>query len=328
MKKLITLLLLMVSSALVFAQDSIPASNWKTGGMGGLTFSQVGLWNWTAGGQSNMTLIGSANIFANYKRNTTTWDNSLDLAYGFIKNNFIHDPKLPITKAEDRIDFNSKYGKKAWSEKMYYAALLNFRSQFAPGYATPLAPKDQFISNFMAPAYIQLSVGLDYKPNDHLSLFLSPLASKTTIVMDDSLAKGGAFGVNQKNDDGTFRPGNSLNTRVEVGANFRAKYKNDIMKNVALETTIDLFSNYADRPQNIDVRWTTAWKGTINKYLGVSLSTELIYDHDVKIARVDGQGDPLLNALGAQRVGPVVQFKQIFGVTVSYKIPADKKEEK
>jgi hypothetical protein len=324
MKKVFFSVLALVATLSLMAQDSIPPSPWKKGGMGSLTFSQVGLWNWQAGGQSNMTLIGNANFFANYKQGTTTWDNSLDLAYGFIKNNFIFDPKLPVTKAEDKIDFNSKFGKKAWSEKMYYAALLNLRTQFAPGYATPTAPPDQFVSKFMSPGYMQFSLGLDYKPNSDLSIFLGPVATKTTIVLDDSLASVQAYGVNQKNDDGSFRAGSSLHSRVEMGANFRAKYKKDIMKNVGLETTIDLFSNYIDRPQNIDVRWTTSWLAKVNKYLGVSFNTDLIYDHDVKIGLVDGKGAPKLNALGAQRRGPVVQFKQVFGVTISYKIPGEK----
>ena len=323
MKKAILMLVALMATLGLMAQDTVP-SPWKKGGMGGLTFSQVGLWNWQAGGQSNMTLIGNMNLFANYKQGTTTWDNSLDLAYGFIKNNFIYDPKAPVTKAEDKIDLNSKFGKKAWSEKMYYAALLNFRTQFAPGYASPTAPRDQFISNFMSPGYLQFSLGLDYKPNADLSIFFGPIATKTTIVTDDSLASVAAFGVNQKNTDGSFRPGSGLHTRVEMGANFRAKYKKDIMKNVGLETTIDLFSNYIDRPQNIDVRWTTAWVAKVNKYLGVSLNTDLIYDHDIKIALLDGAGNPKLNALGVQRVGPVAQFKQVFGVTLTYKLPVEK----
>src|SRR5262249_3073164 len=142
----------------------------------------------------------------------------------------------------------------------------------------------------------------------------------------DSLAEAGAFGVNQRDENGIHRPGSDDNWRVEVGATFRATYKGDIVKNVALETTLDLFTNYVDRPQNVDVRWVTAWKGTINKYLGVSLGTELIYDHDVKIALLNSRGEPKLNAAGEPRLAPAVQFKQVFGLTVSYKFPAEKKE--
>lgn len=330
LQKLPLIFLFLLLSTTMKAQDSTAAKPWTTGGMGSLTFSQVGLFNWAAGGQSNLTLIGNMNIFANRKWTNASFENSLDLAYGFIKNNFIFDPKAPVTKAEDKIDLNSKFGKKAWSEKVFYTGLLNFRSQFAPGLPTPGSPV--YISKALAPAYLILAAGLDYKPNDHLSIFLSPVSGKVTLVMDDSLAAVGAYGVNQLDDSGNLRPGAGANTRFEFGATFRAKYKQDIMKNVGFESNLELFSNYIDRPQNIDVRWTTATVARINKLLTVNLMTDMIYDHDVDIMLVNTKGEPLYSMnpqTGSpftdaggnpiQRKGPRVQFKQVFGLGIGYK---------
>lgn len=329
------------------ANDSI--KNWEKGGMGSLTFNQVGLFNWAAGGQSNITLIGNLNLFAHRTWENAKWENTLDLAYGFIKNNFIFDPDAPIAKAEDKIDFNSKYGKKAWSEKVYYSALMNFRSQFDFGRTNPF---DQtYISRFMSPGYLIFALGLDYKPNEDLSIFISPASGKATFVTDDSLASTAAFGVNQVREDGTFFPGSNVNSRIEVGATFRAKYKKDIMENVGLETQIELFSNYLDRPQNIDIRWNTAIIAKVNKYITVNLFTDLIYDHDIKIGRLNPDGTPIYSinpnpiadpatgiltpdlpywpgptydtdptdVVQVQRKGPVVQFKEIFGAGLTYK---------
>lgn len=310
--------------------DSIPKP-WTKGGQGGLTFNQVGLFNWAAGGQSNMTLIGSLGLFANRKVGSTTWDNSLDLAYGFIKNNFIYDPQAPIVKAEDKIELNSKFGKKAWSDKVYYAGLGTFRTQFAPGYAKP---GDQiYISRALSPAYLILALGLDFKPNDNLSLFLSPISGKVTIVTDDSLSAAGAYGVNSKDENGDFRPGSMEKVRMEFGATFKAKFKKDIMENVGLESNLELFSNYIDRPQNVDMRWTNALVAKINKYIVVNFFTDMIYDHDISIPRVNAKdgspiysfnpqtNSPFLDSKGnpIQRQGPILQFKEVFGVGFTYK---------
>ena len=360
MKRLILLCTLILGGlAPLMAQDAeAPAdtSLWKLGGAGTLTYKEVGLFNWTAGGQSNMTLIGNLNVFANRKTQLSTWENSLDLAYGFIKNNFIFDPESPIVKAEDRIDLNSKYGRKAWNDKVFYSGLVNFRSQFDFGRQNPF--DDVYISRFMAPGYLIFAAGLDYKPNDALSFFFSPASGKVTMVFDDSLASTGAFGVNQfvdpEDPNSGFRNGNSENVRVEIGATFRAKYKKDIVENVALESNLELFSNFIDRPQNIDVRWNNAVIAKINKFITVNLFTDLIYDHDINIGRVNGKdgtpiysvnpepimspltgtvesnttfwpgpgyldGSDLTDVVQVQRQGPILQLKEVFGLGLAYK---------
>lgn len=335
MKKLILFVWVLLAFGQVNAQEDTTKVErpWTKGGQGLLTFNQVGLFNWAAGGTSNMTLIANTGFFANYKKGTTTWDNSLDLAYGFLKNFYNNAPlksNSAITKAEDKIDLNSKFGKKAWSEKVFYSALLNYRSQFAPGFA---APGDAaYISKFMAPGYLQVALGLDFKPNSKLSIFVSPLAGKFTFVLDDSLASVGAFGVNQFDDNGDRRPGSGNNARAEFGANLRVKFKDDIMQNVGYETQLDLFSNYIDRPGNVDIRWTNNFLAKVNKYLAVTFFTDLIYDNDILIGLVgnDGlpsysidptTGNPYIDANGnpVQRKGRRIQLKEIFGVGLTYK---------
>ena len=358
-KVLITLLAgLLLSAGPLLAQDDAaeaPAKPWTKGGLGSVTYNQVGLFNWAAGGQSNMTLIGNLGLFANKKKENYSWETTLDLAYGFIKNNFIFDPQSPINKAEDKIDLNSKYGRKAWNEKVFYTGLFNFRTQFDYGRQNP--GENVYISRFLSPAYFVFALGLDYKPSDDFSLFFSPASGKVTIVADDSLASQGAFGVNQllneENPAEGFRPGNGASARIEVGATFRAKFKKAVSKNLSLESNLELFSNYIDRPQNIDVRWNNVLVANITKYFTVNFFTDMIYDHDIKIQIVDSKGapinsvnpEPILNPLSGafesnttfwpgpgyldgsdlgdvtqvQRKGPRLQFKQILGLGFTYK---------
>ena len=43
-------------------------------------------------------------------------------------------------------------------------------------------------------------------------------------------------------------------------------------------------------PGNIDVTWETLTNVKLNKYMTISLSTYLIYDHDIDIARYNSDG--------------------------------------
>lgn len=356
MKKVLLTLFAVVAmaSSPLFAQDGEGAEAkegpWKKGGMGSLVFSDVGLSNWAAGGNSQTTIIGNLNLFANRTGESATWENTLDLAYGFLKVR-----RNPIAKAEDKIDFNSKYGRKAWSEKVFYSGLFNFRSQFDYGRANP--GDNVYISRFLAPAYMIFAVGLDFKPNDEWSFFVSPASGKVTIVNDDSLAATSAFGVNQlvnpEDPNSGFLPGNAAKSRIEIGATLRAQYKKDFTENIGFQSNLELFSNYIDRPQNIDVRWTNAFVAKITKYITVNINTELIYDHDIKIGLTNDDGLPiysvnpegmllngsttpetnttfwpgpgyldgsdLTDVVQVQRQGPRVQFKRVLGVGLTYK---------
>ena len=62
-------------------QDTI--KYWKKGGTATLNLSQVSLTNWVAGGKSSATGVIMFNSFANYQKEKISWDNTIDLSYGF-----------------------------------------------------------------------------------------------------------------------------------------------------------------------------------------------------------------------------------------------------
>lgn len=267
---------------------------WKLGGSSSINFSQVSLSNWNAGGRSSASGTFLFNSFANYSKENISWENGLNLGYGLMK-----EKDNDAVKTDDKIDFSSKLGFKS-KGKIYYTSLFNFRSQMTNGYKYP--DTDNAISRFMAPGYFTLSLGIDYKPNDKFSLFASPLTGKMTFVTDDRLSAAGAFGVD---------PGDK--SRSEIGAFIKTQFKTEVVKNVTLETKLDLFSNYLDTPQNIDVYWDVLVNMKINSFMSANLITNLIYDHDIKIA-VDNNGDGVIDA-----VGPRIQFKELFGIGLNFK---------
>jgi hypothetical protein len=275
-------------------QSADTTQGWKNGGVFAINLAQTSLTNWAAGGQNSVAVNGIFSVFANLKQGKSRWDNSLDLGYGLLKQG-----KDDFKKTDDKIDFLSKYGREAF-KNVYYASLVNFKTQMTPGWDYNVEPKKK-ISNLFAPAYLLIALGLDYKPNAYLSAFIAPLTAKFTFVTDDTLSARGAFGV---------EPGEKF--RGEIGGYIRVIYtkndfKSEFMKNISFTTKIDLFSNYADKPQNVDVNWENLIAMKVNKYISVSFNTVLIYDDNTKV--------PFENKL----VGSKVQFKEILGAGFSYK---------
>ena len=149
---------------------------WTTGGVFNVNFSQVQLINWAGGGISSVSGSGLFNAFANRKKGKHSWDNSIALAYGLMA----QEGKKTF-KTDDRLELNSKYGYEI-GKSLYFSTLFQFRSQFADGFKT--VDDSVAISRFLAPAYVLLGVGFDYKPNDNFSLFVSPAMARFVIVGD------------------------------------------------------------------------------------------------------------------------------------------------
>ncbi|MBN2480685.1 MAG: DUF3078 domain-containing protein [Bacteroidales bacterium] len=268
-------------------------NGWKKGGTINISTSQTSLTNWAAGGQSSVSVNGLFSVFLDYQKNKALWENDLDLGYGNMK----QDKKSGWWKTDDKIDFTSKIGVKA-TEKLYYAALLNFKTQMAPGYNFP--NDSTIISRFLAPGYLLGGIGIDYKPGDNYTVFIAPLTLKATFVNDSDLSDAGAFGV---------EPGK--NTYGEFGGYMRFSGKQEVMQNIVFQTKLDLFSNYLNKPQNIDVNWETLLSMKVNKYISATLSTHLIYDDDIDIA-IDEDDDGITD-----KTGPRLQFKEVLAVGLS-----------
>lgn len=263
-------------------------STWKLGGDYALVISQVSLSNWSSGGESSLASNARFNVFANFKNDKSIWDNKLELSYGLQKHG-----EQGIKKIDDKFYFSTTYGRKA-VKNWYYTIAFSMKTQFANGFKYP--NKSQIISRFLAPAYLVLSVGIEYKPNEYFSLNISPLSSKTTIVTMKELSDLGAFGV---------EPGQM--TRAEFVGSLKLNYKKEVMKNIELKTKIEVLSNYKYSAGNLDIDWEVFIKMKVNSHITTTLSTHLIYDDDINITDKNGL------------IGPRTQFKEIFGIGISSK---------
>ncbi len=285
---------LMMVALLSFAQSD--TSTWKRGGLVSAGLSQSSFTNWAAGGISNTNITSIISLYANKKLSNSTWENNLDLGFGTQK----LDNK-DFRKSEDRIELNSKYGRKI-NDKLNYSTLFNFRSQFAQGF-NYTDTSVIYVSNLMAPSFTSISVGLDYRPLEGLTVYFSPFTSKITTVFDDQLSKQGAYGV----DSGK-------RVRYELGASTTIKYQKVFKNNIQLRSKIDLFANFED-VQAIDINWENLFAFQITKLLGVSLSSTLLYDQDILIVK-KVESSP---GVFSEENKPRTQFKQVLALGLSYK---------
>lgn len=292
MKKFYLLIL-----SVVFFANIIEAKNndeelqdgvYKLNGVVGLNLSQTALSNWSAGGENSVAGTGYLNASLRRKSGKWLWSNNLALEYGLT-----YTESNGTQKVSDKIDFSTQLGYKA-TDKWYYTVMGDLKTQFYKGYKYP--DKSHYISKFFAPAYSNISVGMEYRPNDFYSVYISPLAGKMTFVQDDYLSSIGAFGVD---------PGDKF--RAQFGAYVKARAQKTIMENVKLISSVDFYTAYDSSFGNVDINWDLMLSMKINKFLSATVNTTLKYDDDVKS----------VNAEGIQK-GPKVQFKEMLGIGVAY----------
>ncbi len=272
-----------------------PPKFWTKGMLTALGFSQVSLTNWAAGGSGSIALNSDVNAHANYAKGDMFWDNRVQLAYGFIQS--FEDG---YRKSDDKIILDSKWGYKAVN-KFYFSANFNFRSQFSPGFEYKSDAMNK-VSQFLAPAYLSLGLGIDFKPGNgkEFSLNFAPFTGNLVIVTDSLLrAKYG----NQPDEM----------ARWALGAQLKATLNKDIFKNCKVMSTLTLFSDYLDKPQNVQINWDFQVTYQLNKYLQTGLKTNLIYDDNILITDKDGHA------------APRVQFKEVFSVNFAYTFGVFKK---
>lgn len=286
--KYFVILLLLAGFGIMNAQeaDTTEAGPWKYGTVFNAAFSQVSLSNWAGGGENSLSLSGLSNSTINYATDKISWENTFDFAYGIIKQG-----DSSVEKSDDKIEITSKLGRELkphWN----LAGNVEFRSQFSPGYETVTdmatnTEKEVLVSKFLSPGYVVTTIGVEYKPREEFFVLISPITSKTTIVMDDGLANAGAYGVD---------PGDNI--RNELGSFLKSMLKVPVMENITFTTKLSLFSGY-ENPDKVDVSWETLLLLRVNKYITTNFNTHLIYDEDVTTE---------------------VQFKEVLSVGVTFEI--------
>jgi len=297
-------------------QDTL---KWKKGGDVSVNFSQTALSNWSAGGENSLSLSSSLNLFANYKKNKMIWENYAFCAYGIVK---AGDRKA--VKNSDQINIGSRVGYQM-AKKWYYTAAMLGKTQFAPGYKYTAKDTTQ-ISDFLAPAYLFLSLGLDYKPSNRLSISISPAMGKATFVRSDNpnvlissipqVDKDGKSLYISTPDGFDFQGNNPIKTRYEFGAGIVFNLKGDYFsKKVTYSSQLELFSNYFDKPQNIDVVWDFQFRIALSKFVSAGVRINMMHYDSQKTFTKEKQPDGSMLTVPH---GAKLQVKQYFEIGLLY----------
>ena len=283
-----------------FSQDTIKKGNWIITGKVSMNLSQSYFANWSQGGINNLTTIGKYTMSANFEKNKHSWNNWLDLGLGYSL--FLDAEPL---KTEDKIEYITTYNYK-FHKNWYLTVLGKFATQFAKGYDYEV-DSTNYISNFMAPAYSDIGVGITYEPVDWFLVYLSPVTAAWIIVNDQKLADEGSFGLTPAvYDTNGVLISHAGKVKSMFGAKMMIVLKKEIVKNISVGTKLELFSDYLDNPQNIDVNWQALISLKVKDWLSVDLQTTLLYDDDVMITDKDGN------------VGPRTQFREFLMISIGY----------
>jgi len=225
--------------------------------------------NWKAGGINAFGFNTLFNYKANYKQDKNSWDNDIDLAFGFVNNS-----GLGYRKTIDRIYLDTKYGYELGDFWSLFTS-LNFLSQFSNGYNYTEDDEAELISAFFAPAFITASIGFEYRPVEYFTVRIAPFAPRITIVQDParfvSTVGPEPYGV---------IPPETV--RFEwLGFQLLAEYDKQIYENVNLKWRYMMFANYETlEARRLDHRLDLDFVAKVGKYINVGLGGILLYDYD------------------------------------------------
>lgn len=291
MKRIYIVMLFAALATITYAQTDdkgYQEGAWVLKGVTGLNMSQTAMANWSAGGENSIAGNAYLNASLTHKKGNWLWVTNMVLDYGLSKTK-----SQGMRKSSDKIGLSTQLGYST-DNVWFYTLMGDLNTQFAKGYDYP--DKEHQISNFFAPAYSNIALGMEWRPKSNYSLLLSPVSTKMTFVTDDYLSDLGAFGVDP-----------SDHFKIEGGAFVKARAELPVMENVNLITTADFFTPYSKDFGNIDVNWDVLINMKINKVLSATINTTLKYDNDVKTFDDNGV-----------KKGAKVQFKEVLGIGLAY----------
>lgn len=257
-----------------FAQDADSLSHWKYKMNAGVNLNQASFSsNWKAGGSNSIGLNSNFHINANYAKGKTSWDNEVEMLYGFVKNE-----GQGARKTIDRLFLDTKLGHKV-NHRWSLFASLNFLSQFREGFRYEKdnlgVEQSVLISDFLAPAFVTSSIGAEYTVEQYFNIRISPMAPRITIVRDVErfIPALGAepYGV----------PAGESTRTEPLAFQLLMKFNKEIATNINLQWRYMMYANYETLTfDQIDHRLDVSLKAAVTKFLNMGLNGIFLYDYD------------------------------------------------
>ncbi len=296
MKKIFlsAVLAMMATFSLLAEEPATEASHWTRSGDASLQFTQGYVSpNWYKGGESNFALLATGNYTFNYKYEKFTWDNLIEGKLGFITTP--SDKEHDYMSNTDILKYTSKVGYQA-AKDWYYTLQAVGQTQFAPGYK---ANDEVKYSKFFSPAYLTISLGMDWKKskeNIDWTIFLGPIAYNLKYVNDP-------FRIDQSGHlhgeiDGTqfgLMPGEF--NAYDLGASAKAGMNWKVCKYLTWSSQAQYFSplygigkkdNNGHHNGYTTIEWENTFDMPLNKFFSTKVYTHLRFDDSVGPANRHG----------------------------------------
>lgn len=253
---------------------------------------------WQGGGISNVS--GNVNLTynLNYNKNGVNWDTKVTAEYGAAK----IQAQDNLQKTNDRVEVISVVGKKIKNSKWYYSGLFNFRTQFDSGYeaserteiingVSVKISSDVRNSKFFSPANFLLGPGILWKKEEDLKLNIAPSTGRLIVVASQFTNPNDPRN-RLDEDDEYFGVASGETTRFELGMALNGYAKIELLPNVELENILGLYSNYLEKPKNVDIDYTANLSMRVNNLITTNVAFQAIYDDNAV------QGFQIRQALG------------------------------
>lgn len=282
--------------------EEIPGT-WSYGLSSAFSLNQNYISNWARGGESALSSLLDLRGSADYhnRRSEVKWINNARLRYG----NIISE-EFGFRTNNDILELNSQYNKSI-SEKFDFSSVFYGKTQISKGYDYP---NDSIpISSFLSPGTFTIGAGFEYEPFRNTKLNFSALSYRNTFVLDTTNINQRAHGIEL-----------GKRSRQEMGGQLVINSKLTLFDDLSVNNTVRLFTNYLEKPQNVDVDWELNLQKQISWFFTISVNLHVIYDENVLFPVYDNQGEAVTFPDGSPKEEPRIQIKQFLGVTMSFSI--------
>lgn len=313
-----------IASAPIEDAAPVKPTYWTNSVSLSLGLNNTKLDNWAAGGFNTANLSTAIDAKANYAKELMSWNNRLQLNYGFL---YSSDKEGVLQKSNDQIYLESKWAYKTASESnLGYTASFDFRSQFTD---TPDPKKytqddngkwiaGETVSGFFSPAYTNIALGIQWVPNKWFDVNIAPLTGGFTIVTNPSLRARYGMKALTYAEDGTT-PLEYKSALFQFGAQVKANAKFSLNDIFTIETQATVFTDYLSEPY-FRINWDNAINWRLSKLINLSFKTWMINDPNVMVekTRVENGEEVKFNEKRGW------QFKEFMSFSFTYTI-ANKK---
>ncbi|MBD1433281.1 DUF3078 domain-containing protein [Sphingobacterium sp. DN00404] len=256
--------------------------------------------SWAQGGVSSIALTALANHKSEYTKNKFSYLTEIDLQYGRIQNDFLNDEVVTLSKKNvDRIFWDNKISYKITPRWSLFTS-ITFESQFDKGY-TYAKDEDgnEFVSgtksNFMAPARLTESFGLEYAPDKTFSLMFGTGTARQTFVLDENV------------DETAYDLEEGRKMKNVLAFQLRAKLDRNLSENFNVKSEYVMTADYKkiDDPSH---RLDLILAAKVTRLVQVSLRGTLVYDADFIDAK-------------RGKTKPEIQLSQALALGLTYTLP-------